>query len=74
MNGHECLATSQILKLNSNSIFFRKNREIKLKLFFLQLGTIRFLHALRAFIILFEELVFFVKSIFFKKRREHVCL
>lgn len=67
MNGHECLATSQILKLNSNSIFFGKNREIKLKLFFLQLGTVCFLHALRALTILFKELVLFIKSIFFKK-------
>lgn len=55
MNGHQCLATSQILKLNSNLIFFGKNGEIKLKLFSLQLGTLHFLHALKTPKIPFEE-------------------
>lgn len=60
MNGHQCLAASQALKLNSNLIFFRKNGEIKLKLFFLQLRTLHFLYALKTSKIPFEELIFLV--------------
>lgn len=55
MNGRQCLAASQALKLNNNLFFFRKNGEIKLKLFFLQLRTLNILCALKTSKIPFEE-------------------
>lgn len=65
MNGHQSLAGSQALKLNSNLIFFRKNGEIKLKLFFLQLRTLHFLYALKTSKVSFEELIFLVALFIF---------